>query len=214
MERFWCLAVAISWVLFACTVQAQQPRLPPARPVARPLPAERNPGHTATIDLQRILAESKLFQKRLAETHTANDERHAHLKRLRTEANDAHNVALQYVPGSPEHARRTLLAISLQGELATKEQAAQYECDRAEVVLYAEFYRLVEGTVRDYAARNNISLVLNRRTPARFAPEVTEAKQLFEQRTVFESDLDITDEILARLDEPTVRLQVPKPMSE
>jgi hypothetical protein len=164
--------------------------------------------------MQRILRECKPFQEQLAELHAGKEERHATVKRLHDEVQREQERIRQFTPGSPEHAKRTRKLFTLEGELAAAEQTAKYEDDRVEVVLYTDFYRRVESATRDYAEQNNISLVLNRPTPAQFAPEATAAKQVFELHTVYEKDIDITDEILERIAFGKVRLQIPKTMSE
>jgi hypothetical protein len=191
----------ISCIVFSmhCANAYAQSRPLPVIPTAKLLPAPRGPSHTASIDMQRILAESRLFQKKLAAARAANDERQVEVTKLRDEVNSVGSQLLQFTPGSTNYTETIHRLHAMQGGLVTAEKTAQYECDRAEVAVYNEFYALVEETVEEFAIRHNISLVLNRPKPARTGDEVTEAKELFSQRIAYETKIDITDDILREL---------------
>jgi Skp family chaperone for outer membrane proteins len=173
------------------------------------------PQHTAVIDLQRILAECKPFQDRLRRHRDKRVERTAGITKMRDQLKSLEQQRKAFYPSSVSYEELTGKMIEHESQIVAAQRKLDFELEREEARLYADFYRTVEKEVQMFALRHNISLVLNRKTPEIAEQHVPHADELFERKVFYEKGIDITDDILgaAALRGSAVDSPVAKPLT-
>ncbi|MCA9219836.1 MAG: OmpH family outer membrane protein [Planctomycetales bacterium] len=170
-------------------------------------------GRVAVIDMQKIAREFGPFQERLRKIR--KDERNylEEIERLQRHAADLAEKKSAYAIGSLERLAISEKQIDAEMEAAAERAKVHNRIEAVEAALYVELFHAIRAETRAFAKQHNISLVLNYQ-PADERPQtLAGAEKLFDQRVLYHRSLDMTYDILEKLEDREAK-EKPKGGSE
>ncbi len=195
-KKRWMLAAV---TLLFCSVHAAAADAPP-EPPAGPA-AENPPCLIAEIDMGKVFQHYEDFKQK-------QDELKLEVKRVDTEIRTAKKGIMELkrrsidLPAGSEQETAMNRAIESLTEGVKKriESAKKSLMDR-EAALYWECYQQVERTVAAYARNHQIRMVVRKQTPPEDETNREQILKAVQRFIVFADNCDITDEIIAALNE-------------
>ena len=190
MKKMISFATAVACLAsFALSAQAQQ----------------GGPGSVAVIDISRIFKEHKRFRASLEDMKKDVQAAEASLRKdgdaIKKMVEDLKSGP--YAAGSPQYKSAEEAIATRQAQLQLKMNLQKRDFMQQEAQIYYNIYKEVEQEVAYFAQRHRINLVL-RYNNIEMKPENREGVLAGVNRAVvYQNNIDITGDILARLNGPT-----------
>jgi len=195
------LAATFGWLVGQFEATADDPDAKTADDAKQQHVAET---HVAVLDLGRVVNECDRFKKQQAELKREAAGLEEDLRVRQTEMTDLAKKLKDLKRGTPEYD-------GIEADLARKRADAQLfvaeqqkRMIQAEADLYSEVYTMIEQVVAKYAEAHAIRLVLRDNQPAEEAKTPQEVLRQINRAIVYQSGLDITDDIVKAMNELVV----------
>ena len=165
----------------------------------------------ALVDIARVFEEHKRFNAAMDQMKNEAKSFEGEMTRERDAILKKRQQLANFKPGSNEYKRMEQEIAQRLAGLKVKVELKRKDFLEREARLYHDTYKLIVRAVGDTAARNNISLVL------RFDSEQIEADnraaimKAVNRPVIFQRQLDITNNVLQRLNGPSVSQKTPRP---
>lgn len=197
------VAIAVAVLIVTLATGWFSPRLPqPARTIAQERTAESPAAlNTATLDVSKALEGYQQFQRDMealrAEVVEANQEVAVRQAEIESVAKELQGLQ----PGQPGYESKQLLLVRLQTELKQLVERDRQEFLVQEAGLYKQAYDQIRTEVRQVAANRGIRLVLRVNEGEVDARNPKAVADAVNQTVVYQDGLDITAEIVERLNQ-------------
>ncbi len=158
----------------------------------------------AVLDVGRVFREHQRFTQQMGEIREEIEEAKQRLALRQVEVESAQRELREHTPGTADHERAQQLVLRLQNELRSLASELQQEVLEKETDLFARTYERLVASVRGYAQRHGLRLVLRaHETPVKTGDRASVMARV-NREVVYQQGLDITSEILAELNaDPT-----------
>ena len=161
----------------------------------------RIPRLIAVIDMQKLLTDFPPFVSRLEELRKLQAAAQADIDKKRAElAKQRRHLDGAVYKRSKVYEEKLAEFFVEEAKLTAKQQTLDFRVAREETSLYVGYFRIAQNEIKKFAAPRGIGLVLNRSPISKDAQELDGAQALFGQKVVYEQQLDITNDILDRLE--------------
>ena len=161
----------------------------------------RIPRLVAVIDMHKLLTDFPPFVSRLEELRKLQAAAQADIDKKRAELakQRRHLDGAVYKRSKVYEATCAELFVE-EAKLTARQNTLDFRVERAETSLYVGYFRITQQEIHKFAAPRGIGLVLNRSPISKDAQDLDGAQALFGQKVVYEQQLDITNDILDRLE--------------
>jgi Skp family chaperone for outer membrane proteins len=191
-----------SCILLAIGIANAQTRTAqvPTRPDAQAVRAATVPGTVVAVVDVSVIFENHAGFKNAMEQMKQEVQQYEEEVRVRSQAlSKERDEMMQFSPGSPEYEKRERALADKAAKLQVDTQMKKKEFLQRESKVYYQVYQEVSNAVREFAEMKGIDLVLRYNGEEMKPDDRTSVLQGVNRALVYQRNLDITREILDRL---------------
>ncbi len=156
----------------------------------------------AVLDVSRIFKEHKAFKEQVMQMKGEVDAAEKNLREERDKIKELADEFQALEAGTPLKDKLEVELAERSSQLKLKMNLQKNEFMKREAVIYAEVYKGIESIVAAYSRERDISLVLRFNDVEMKESDRESILASVNKAVVFHDGLDITDEILKRLNSP------------
>jgi Skp family chaperone for outer membrane proteins len=207
------VAGPLSIFFLAAPSAAQQPGGPvgpgpvrapaPAIPAAAPAPVAASGCNVVVMDIAYIFKFHQRFKSKMEEIKQGIEQFDAYIKAEQGKFNTDREKLVQFNQGSPEFRAKEEALAKTKTELEVKMQQMRREFLEKEARVYYDTYGEIEATVKDFAYKQGIQLVLRFNRDEMKPDDRNSVLAGVNKAVIFQNGRDITDLILQKLNPPT-----------
>ena len=165
----------------------------------------------ALLDIGYIFKNHPGFKSQMDSMKAQVQQFEQQMKQEQQQIQAANKQIAEYKPGSPEYKQLEERTTKRLADLKVKMQLKRKEIMQDEAKIYMATYQQVRSAVDAFAKQNRILLVLrydrNAQPTAEAAANPQETLKVINQPVIFQSGIDISDDILAQLGGGVVQAQ-------